>query len=99
LETVRRLVELKVTPPAALRRPLRYRRVPFAALNLLANRVRRAPILSHKTTIDRLPPIVSWPCDGGPFVTLPQVYTEDPDRPGLARSNLGMYRVQLWGNE
>jgi 4-hydroxy-3-polyprenylbenzoate decarboxylase len=37
--------------------------------------------------------------DGGPFVTLPQVYTEDPDRPGLARSNLGMYRVQLAGNE
>ena len=99
LETVRRLVELKVTPPAAFRRPLRYRRVPFAALNLLPNRVRRGPILSHKTTIDRLPPIVSWPCDGGPFVTLPQVYTEDPDRPGLARSNLGMYRVQLAGND
>ena len=37
--------------------------------------------------------------DGGPFITLPQVYTEDPDRPGLARSNLGMYRVQLAGNE
>ncbi len=36
--------------------------------------------------------------DGGPFITLPQVYTEDPDRPGLARSNLGMYRVQLAGN-
>ena len=37
--------------------------------------------------------------DGGPFITLPQVYTEDPDRPGLAQSNLGMYRVQLSGNE
>ena len=30
---------------------------------------------------------------------MPQVYTEDPDRPGLAQSNLGMYRVQLSGNE
>jgi 4-hydroxy-3-polyprenylbenzoate decarboxylase len=60
--------------------------------------VRRGPILAHQTTIDRLPAIQSWPMDGGPFVTLPLVYTEDPDRPGLARSNLGMYRVQLAGN-
>jgi 4-hydroxy-3-polyprenylbenzoate decarboxylase len=37
--------------------------------------------------------------DGGPFITLPQVYTEDPDRPGLRNSNLGMYRVQLAGNQ
>ena len=99
LETVRRLVELKMTPPAALRRPLRYRGVPLAALNLLPRRVRRGPILANRTTIDKLPPIISWPKDGGPFVTLPQVYTEDPDRPGLAKSNLGMYRVQLAGNE
>src|SRR5262249_28506452 len=40
-----------------------------------------------------------WPMDGGPFVTLPQVYTEDPDRPGWRHSNLGMYRVQLAGND
>ncbi len=99
LDTVRRLVELKVRPPAALRRPLRYAGVPLAALNLLPSRVRRGPILAHRTRIDKLPPIVSWPADGGPFVTLPQVYTEDPDRPGLARSNLGMYRVQLAGND
>jgi 4-hydroxy-3-polyprenylbenzoate decarboxylase len=37
--------------------------------------------------------------DGGPFITLPLVYTEDPNRPGPARSNLGMYRVQLAGND
>ena len=55
--------------------------------------------LEHQTTIDRLPAIQSWPADGGPFITLPQVYTEDPDRPGLAQSNLGMYRVQLSGNQ
>ena len=40
-----------------------------------------------------------WPDDGGAFVTLPQVYTEDVDRPGWRHSNLGMYRVQLSGNE
>jgi 4-hydroxy-3-polyprenylbenzoate decarboxylase len=42
---------------------------------------------------------VHWPNDGGPFVTLPQVYTEDVERPGVMKANLGMYRVQLGGNE
>ena len=37
--------------------------------------------------------------DGGAFVTLPQVYTEDIDQPGVMNSNLGMYRIQLDGNE
>lgn len=37
--------------------------------------------------------------DGGAFVTLPQVYTEDADKPGIMQSNLGMYRIQLSGNE
>ena len=37
--------------------------------------------------------------DGGAFVTLPQVYTEDIDQPGIANANLGMYRIQLSGNE
>ncbi len=61
--------------------------------------VRRAPILDCRTTIDALPKLVSWPDDGGPYVTLPQVYTEDPNRPGVGKSNLGMYRVQLSGND
>ena len=39
----------------------------------------------------------SWPDDGGAFITLPQVYTEDPDRPGRRSANLGMYRVQISG--
>lgn len=52
-----------------------------------------------QTTIDQLPQLKSWPDDGGAFITLPQVYTEDVDRPGVMNSNLGMYRVQLSGNE
>ncbi len=99
LEAVRHLVELKVSPPAGLKRPWRYRDVPWTALHLLPKRVRSGPILAHQTTIDRLPQLVSWPNDGGAFITLPQVYTEDPDKPGLAKSNLGMYRVQLSGND
>jgi 4-hydroxy-3-polyprenylbenzoate decarboxylase len=52
-----------------------------------------------ENTLDRLPPIVSRPKDGGAYVTFPQVYSEHPDRPGLRHSNLGMYRVQLSGGE
>ena len=37
--------------------------------------------------------------DGGAFVTLPQVYTEDIEQPGILNANLGMYRIQLSGNE
>ncbi len=58
----------------------------------------RGPILEQTTTIDQLPQLHSWPRDGGAFITLPQVYSEDPDKPGLAKSNLGMYRVQLSGD-
>jgi 4-hydroxy-3-polyprenylbenzoate decarboxylase len=99
LDAVRRLVELKVDPGAAARRPWRYGGVPRTLWHLRPRLARRGPILANQTTIDRLPAVQSWPADGGPFITLPQVYTEDPDRPGLAHSNLGMYRVQLWGNQ
>jgi 4-hydroxy-3-polyprenylbenzoate decarboxylase len=98
LESVRRLVELKVDPGALGKNPWRYRGVPRTLWRLLPRRVRTGPILAHQVAVDRLPQVQCWPEDGGPFVTLPQVYTEDPDRPGLARSNLGMYRVQLAGN-
>ncbi|HEX3448038.1 MAG TPA: UbiD family decarboxylase, partial [Isosphaeraceae bacterium] len=99
LEAVRRLVELKIDPGVFGKNPWRYRGTPRTLLRLLPRRVRSGPILAHRIAIDQLPQIQCWPVDGGPFVTLPQVYTEDPDRPGLARSNLGMYRVQLGGNQ
>ncbi|HEX4612798.1 MAG TPA: UbiD family decarboxylase [Urbifossiella sp.] len=99
LATVRKLVELKTDPGALARRPWRYWDVPFAAWRLRPRFVRRGPVLAHRTTLSQLPQLKCWPLDGGPFVTLPAVYTEDPDRPGWMKSNLGMYRVQLGGNE
>lgn len=99
IERVRRLIELKVDPSAPLRSPLRYVGAPWTALAMLPKFVRRGPILERRTQIDQLPAVQSWPKDGGPFITLPQVYTEHPGRPGLAGSNLGMYRVQLSGNQ
>jgi 4-hydroxy-3-polyprenylbenzoate decarboxylase len=99
LDSVRQLVELKVEPGAFARNPWRYRGVPRALWRLRPRRVRTGPIHARQIAIDQLPRVQCWPMDGGPFITLPQVYTEDPDRPGLARSNLGMYRLQLAGNE
>jgi 4-hydroxy-3-polyprenylbenzoate decarboxylase len=97
-ERVRRLVELKIDPAAALQRPWRYWRAPLDALTMLPRRVRSGPVLAHESRLSRLPQVVAWPGDGGPFVTLPAVYSEHPDRPGTKHSNLGMYRIQLAGN-
>src|SRR5262245_50065004 len=99
LAAVRHLVELKVDPSAFWKRPWRYRDVPRTLWHLRPKRVRHAPVLARETTVGQLPQLVCWPRDGGAFVTLPQVYTEDADRPGWRHSNLGMYRVQLAGNQ
>jgi len=97
LAAVRKLVELKIDPVAFAKKPWRYLGAPFTALHMLPRRSRSGPVLACETTIDQLPQLKSWPDDAGAFVTLPAVYTEDVDRPGLMRSNLGMYRVQLSG--
>ncbi|MBM4021185.1 MAG: UbiD family decarboxylase, partial [Planctomycetes bacterium] len=99
LDRVRRLVELKLDPTAALRRPGRYWRSPLDALSMLPRRMRSGAVMARSTPLSRLPQVVSWPGDGGPFITLPCVYTEAPGQPGLRHSNLGMYRVQLAGND
>ncbi len=98
LDDIRRLVDLKINPFSALKHPLDALKAPFAALHLLPATTSDAPVLECRTTVSHLPQIVSWPMDGGAFITLPQVYTESPWRPGFGRSNLGMYRVQLSGN-
>ena len=99
LAAVRTLVALRVDPGAVARRPWRYLGLPFTALHMLPWFSRRGPVLAHEARIADLPQLVSWPQDGGAFITLPQVYSEDPARPGWARSNLGMYRVQLSGGQ
>jgi UbiD family decarboxylase len=60
-------------------------------------RVQSGPVVDRVTSdvrLDRLPALTCWPEDGGPFITLPLVYTTHPDRPGA--SNLGMYRMQIY---
>jgi 4-hydroxy-3-polyprenylbenzoate decarboxylase len=97
LGAVRRLVELKVDPSVAWKHPLRYAGVPFTVLRTRPRKVAGGPVFANQVAVSELPQLKSWRDDGGAFVTLPQVYSEDPLRPGLMHSNLGMYRVQLSG--
>lgn len=50
-------------------------------------------INSQPPTLLNLPILKCWPLDGGRFVTLPCVVTQDPD---TGDRNLGMYRIQVY---
>ena len=80
--------------------PIKSLGVAGAALNALPlKNPAQKPVMFEQISIDQLPLIQHWPMDGGAFVTLPQVYTEDADAPGIMHANLGMYRIQLSGND
>ncbi len=99
LESMQDLVQLRNNPMAAMKRPFSYISTGLAALKALP---KKRPFSSgnfREISISELPLIKHWPKDGGAFVTLPQVYSEDIDKPGVMASNLGMYRIQLNGND
>ncbi|WP_421939947.1 UbiD family decarboxylase [Pedobacter sp.] len=99
LPKVQALVGLRNDPMKALKNPFKYAGSALSALSALPLRTPSAKNKFLKTSISQLPQIVNWPMDGGPFVTMPQVYTEDIDKPGVLNANLGMYRIQLAGND
>lgn len=100
LDKIKTLVDIKNDPIKAIKHPFKYANTALTALSALPMKVRKdAPISFGKTLISQLPQIVNWPKDGGPFVTMPQVYTEDADMPGIMNANLGMYRIQMAGND
>ena len=100
LPKVKQLIDIKIDPTAAIKNPLKSLAALPAALNALPkkNPISK-PVLFEEINISDLPLIHHWSMDGGAFVTLPQVYTEDADKPGIGNSNLGMYRIQLNGND
>ncbi|PWS33792.1 UbiD family decarboxylase [Pedobacter paludis] len=99
LPKVQQLVSLRNDPIKALKKPFKYAGSAMSALSALPLKTPSAKSKFLKTTIGALPQIVNWPMDGGPFVTMPQVYTEDVQKPGVLNANLGMYRIQLGGND
>ena len=98
-ENVQRAIQLKVAPEEALKNPLKYWRAPMIAWQMRPKATGRGAVLANQTTLSQLPQLKSWPDDGGAFVTLPQVYSEDVRDPSLSKSNMGMYRVQYSGND
>jgi 4-hydroxy-3-polyprenylbenzoate decarboxylase len=100
LPKVQDLMLLRGSPMEALKKPVTGIKSGVAALAAL-------PLKLHTKTADHfdeisisdLPQIQHWPMDGGAFITLPQVFSENQDRPGVLHGNVGMYRIQLSGND
>ncbi|BBH19399.1 3-octaprenyl-4-hydroxybenzoate carboxy-lyase [Paenibacillus baekrokdamisoli] len=99
-EAVQNVMALRNDPIKALKHPFQNIGTGLAAWKALPlKKSGSLPVAHQEINISDLPLIQSWPMDGGAFITLPQVYSEDLDKPGIMNSNLGMYRVQLSGNE
>src|SRR6266550_7999151 len=65
-------------------------------LKLGTRTVSRAPVtevIEQPARLDQLPVLTTWHEDGGPFITLPFVYTENPL---TKKHNLGIYRMQVY---
>ncbi|MFN8294749.1 MAG: UbiD family decarboxylase [Chitinophagales bacterium] len=97
LDNVKKMIALKTDPMQALKNPFKNLGVALAAWKALPKKVYTHSF--EKIKISDLPQIQCWEKDGGAFVTLPIVYSEDADNPGVMHSNLGMYRIQLSGND
>jgi UbiD family decarboxylase len=81
--------------PPTVKKLWSYRSFIGEALRMGTSRAAHAPVLEVVETepdLTRLPALTQWPLDGGPFLTLPLVYTEHPE---THQSNLGIYRLQI----
>ncbi len=100
MQSVRNLIDIKNNPIEAIKHPIKNFSSALAGLKALPKKNPwTKPVLFEEININDLPLITHWSKDGGAFVTLPQVYTEDIEQPGIMNANLGMYRIQLNGNE
>jgi 4-hydroxy-3-polyprenylbenzoate decarboxylase len=75
---------------------MRFADLAAAGASVMPRRVSDAPsqqVVMDPPDLHALPVLTTWPLDGGPFITLPLVFTYDPDN---RRPNVGMYRVQVY---
>lgn len=98
-ESLQLAIRWKVHPEDIMAKPWQLWRAPFIGLRMLAKRVRSGAVMQASCRLSQLPQVVCWPDDGGPFVTLPQVLSQAPDDQRLSAINLGMYRIQMAGND
>lgn len=96
LSDVKKIIAYKGNPTSILSAPKDLFTLPFAAIHALP---RKSKVEFQTTTLSQLPQIHHWKMDGGAFITLPIVYSEHPAQPKPALANIGMYRIQISGNE
>lgn len=99
LASVKALVDIKSDPGLAVRRPGKILTALPALFHSLPLKRSKPRVMENKCNIQDLPMIKCWPKDGGEFVLLPQVFSKDPEKDSIFSSNLGMYRIQLSGND
>ena len=98
IHKVKKIIDLKLNPIHGFKNPMSALQSAFYSIKALPKKV-SFPTIFEQIKITDIPQIKCWPKDGGAFITLPQVYSEDINNPGIMNSNLGMYRVQLGGND
>ncbi|MGM0418398.1 MAG: UbiD family decarboxylase [Thermodesulfobacteriota bacterium] len=99
MEPVRKLISTKKDPFEIFKSPKLWPDIIRTLYSAVPQKSNKGPVLYSKTKLDQLPQIKCWPDDGGGFVLLPQVYSEDPMKSSIFNSNLGMYRIQISGGD
>ena len=90
---------LKLKPPKGLKAKLAMIPKLFSLKNVFPKRLKfkgecqEVLIPKEEVDLDRLPILKTWEEDGGPFITMGQVYTQSLDG---EMQNLGMYRLQQY---
>ncbi len=89
---------LRPNPPRSLREAWRFAMKYRGLARVPPRLVRRAPCQEvvrrgDHVDLNALPVLTCWPLDAGPFITLPLVFTKDPE---TGERNVGMYRMQVF---
>ena len=92
---------MKAKPPKSFKDAMKLLRNGIDLIHARPRTVRNAPCheVVHRLdqgdafSLNDLPILQCWPQDGGRFITLPTVYTKDPD---TGERNIGMYRIQIY---
>src|SRR5215471_13882062 len=98
LDDLAREIEELTTPkiPSGMLDTLKMLPLVGRLTDLLPKTVRTAPcqdVVKENGTLEGIPILTCWPEDGGPYITLPMVFTKDPE---TGMRNIGTYRMQVY---
>ncbi len=99
IPAIKLAIQAKANPAQILKRPWLWPKLPGIGLHALPLKSATASVCQYSCSLSDLPQIRSWPKDGGAFLTLPQVCSAPLGSKNIMRTNLGMYRIQISGND